>query len=197
MTRTSLETPDELLVIEAILGDFDAFDELALRYRAAVVRTAQAVVGRDDAEDVAQDALLLAFKALPSIEDPTKFAAWLSAITRHRALRFNKRESAHKNGRMELDELLLEQLGALAGPMLDEHGGDQEVRLALENIPADYALVLRLRFQDEMPLKRIAAFLGVALSTVKWRVHRGKQLLREQVELLRLRGETWKEIKSF
>jgi RNA polymerase sigma-70 factor, ECF subfamily len=197
MTRTSLETPDELLVIEAILGDFDAFDELALRYRAAVVRTAQGVVGRDDAEDVAQDALLLAFKALPSIEDPTKFAAWLSAITRHRALRFNKRESAHKHGRLELDELLLEQLGALAGPMLDEHDGDEEVRLALENIPADYALVLRLRFQDEMPLKRIAAFLGVALSTVKWRVHRGKQLLREQVELLRLRGETWKEIKSY
>lgn len=197
MARTDIETPDELLVIEAILGDFDAFDELALRYRAAVMRTAQSIVGRDDAEDVAQDALLLAFKALPSIEDPTKFAAWLSAITRHRALRFNKRESAHKQGRIELDELLLEQLGALAGPMLNESGGEEEVRLALENIPADYALVLRLRFQDEMPLKRIAAFLGVALSTVKWRVHRGKQLLREQVELLRLRGETWKEIKSY
>ena len=197
MTRTSLETPDELLVIEAIFGDFDAFDELALRYRAAVVRTAQAVVGRDDAEDVAQDALLLAFKALPSIEDPTKFAAWLSAITRHRALRFNKRESAHKQRRIEFDELLLEQIGALASPMIESDGGDEEVRLALENIPADYALVLRLRFQDEMPLKRIAAFLGVALSTVKWRVHRGKQLLREQVELLRLRGETWKEIKSY
>ena len=197
MTRTSLETPDELLVIEAIFGDFDAFDELALRYRAAVVRTAQGVVGRDDAEDVAQDALLLAFKALPSIEDPTKFAAWLSAITRHRALRFNKRESARKQGRIELDELLLEQIGALAGPMVDENEGDQEVRLALENIPADYALVLRLRFQDEMPLKRIAAFLGVTLSTTKWRVHRGKQLLREQIELLRLRGETWKEIKSY
>ncbi|HYJ46497.1 MAG TPA: sigma-70 family RNA polymerase sigma factor [Pyrinomonadaceae bacterium] len=201
MTRTNLETPDELLVIEAILGSFDAFDELALRYRAAVVRTAQAVVGRDDAEDVAQDALLLAFKALPSIEDPTKFAAWLSAITRHRALRFNKRESAHKQGRIELDELLLEQLGALRPrPMIDERSSgddDQEVRLALENIPADYALVLRLRFQDEMPLKRIAAFLGVTLSTAKWRVHRGKQLLREQIEVLRLRGETWKEIKSY
>src|ERR671939_25061 len=197
MARTSLEIPDELLVIEAILGDFDAFDELALRYRAAVVRTAQGVVGRDDAEDVAQDALLLAFKALPSIEDPTKFAAWLSAITRHRALRFNKRESARRQGRIEMDDLLLEKIAALAGPMIDEHDADEEVRLALENIPADYALVLRLRFQDEMPLKRIAAFLGVALSTVKWRLHRGKQLLREQVELLRLRGETWKEIKSY
>jgi DNA-directed RNA polymerase specialized sigma24 family protein len=36
-----------------------------------------------------------------------------------------------------------------------------------------------------MPLKRIAAFLGVPVSTVKWRLHRGKSLLREKVELLR------------
>lgn len=197
MSRTGIETPDELLVIEAVFGDFEAFDELTSRYRAAVVRTAQAIVGREDAEDVAQDALLLAFKALPSIEDPTKFAAWLSAITRHRALRFNKRESAHKQGRIEFDELLLEQIGALTTPMIDENGVDEEVKHALENIPADYALVLRLRFQDEMPLKRIAAFLGVTLSTVKWRVHRGKQLLREQIEIFRTRGETWKEIKSY
>src|SRR3954453_23649674 len=125
MTRTSLETPDELLVIEAIFGDFDAFDELALRYRAAVVRTAQAVVGRDDAEDVAQDALLLAFKALPSIEDSTKFAAWLSAITRHRALRFGKRERSHQVGRVELDEFLLEQVDALAHPLVSD--GDEEL----------------------------------------------------------------------
>ena len=57
-------------------------------------------------------------------------------------------------------------------------------------------MALRLRFLDEMPLKRIAAFLGVPVSTVKWRVHRGKQLLREQVELLRQRGERWREIKK-
>src|SRR3954452_14052783 len=126
MTRTSLETPDELLVIEAIFGDFDAFDELALRYRAAVVRTAQAVVGRDDAEDVAQDALLLAFKALPSIEHPTKFAAWLSAITRHRALRFSKSETVHSSKRVPLDEALLEKIEALAKPLHDRALAEKE-----------------------------------------------------------------------
>src|SRR5436309_14932911 len=123
MAKHGAEPPDEVLVVAAILGDLDAFDELATRYRAAVMRVAQAIVGRDDAEDVAQDALLLAFKALPSIEDPTKFAAWLSAITRHRALRFNRKESAHKRGRIEFDELLLEQIVALVKPMIDESGG--------------------------------------------------------------------------
>src|SRR5713101_8740196 len=100
MAKLGGEPPDEVLVVAAILGDLDAFDELASRYRAAVVRTAQAIVGREDAEDVAQDALLLAFKALPSIEEPRKFAAWLSAITRHRAFRFNKRERAQLSKRV-------------------------------------------------------------------------------------------------
>ena len=195
-SAADIEMADEVLVVAAILGDLNAFDELASRYRAAVVRVAQSIVGREDAEDVAQDSLLLAFKALPSIEDPRKFAAWLSAITRHRALRFSRRVSRHQKGRIELDELLLEQLGALSRPLVDESAGDEELRHALENIPADYALVLRLRFLDEMPLKRVAAFLGVSLATAKWRVHRGKQLLRERVELLRSRGTRWKEKKS-
>ena len=195
MATLAGEPPDEVLVVAAILGDLDAFDELAGRYRAAVVRTAQAIVGREDAEDVAQESLVLAFKALPSIEEPPKFAAWLSAITRHRALRFSKRERSRQAGRIDLDQFLVEQVQALSQPLASPEG-DDEVRLALENIAADYALVLRLRFFDEMPIKRIAAFLGAPLSTVKWRIHRGKHLLREQVELLRQGGEKWKETKN-
>ncbi|MEW6129999.1 MAG: RNA polymerase sigma factor [Acidobacteriota bacterium] len=192
MAKAVTEPPDEMLVVAAILGDLDAFDELVLRYRAATVRVAQAIVGREYAEDVAQDALLLAFKALPSIEDPTKFAAWLSAITRHRALRMGKRESAHQKGRVVIDEVLLEEVEALSRPFVQE--GSTELARALEQVADDYALVLRMRFLDEMPLKRIAAFLGVAVSTVKWRVHQGKKLLRE--ELQKLRGDQWKEKKK-
>ena len=196
MANADAELPDEVLVVAAILGDLSAFDELASRYRAAVVRTAQAIVGREDAEDVAQDALLLAFKALPSIEEPGKFAAWLSAITRNRAFRMGKRESTHRAGRVELDRLLLEEVAALNRPLLDESGESEELKLALESMPADYAMVLRLRYHDDMPLKRIAAFLGVPVSTVKWRVHRGKKLARNQIELLRRRGEKWKEVRK-
>ena len=184
MAKERDDPPDEVLVVAAILGDLDAFNELAGRYRVAAVRTAQAVVGRDDAEDVAQEALLLAFKALPSIEQPSKFAPWLGAITRNRALRFNKRESARDKGRVELDEVLLTEIDALSRPFLAEAEANEELRRALEGVADDYAMVLRMHFLDEMPLKRIAAYLGVPLSTVKWRVHKGKQLLREEVELL-------------
>jgi len=47
-----LESPDEVLVMAAILGDLEAFEELVLRYRAAVVRLARTIVGNNYAEDV-------------------------------------------------------------------------------------------------------------------------------------------------
>jgi RNA polymerase sigma-70 factor (ECF subfamily) len=187
-----VETPDEVLVLAAILGDLDAFGELAGRYRAAVVRAAQAIVGRDDAEDVAQEALLLAFKALPSIEDPTKFGGWLGAITRHRALRFGERD--RKIVRVEFDEMLMTEIETLARPFVPQEAAE-ELQWALENIPAEYALALRLKFLDEMPLRHIAAFLNVPVSTVKWRIHKGKELLRKQVESLREGEISWKKSK--
>src|SRR5258706_9715773 len=142
--KASVEQPDEILVVEAILGNLDAFDELASRYRVAVMRTAQAIVGREFAEDVAQEALLLAFKALPSIEDPSKFAAWLSAITRNRAMRFSKRESTIQSRSVVMDEVLLEQLDAMVRPFVTT-SDDDDLQKAIESVPDDYAMVLRLR----------------------------------------------------
>src|SRR4051812_44043834 len=175
------EPPDEVLVVAAIVGNLQAFDQLVLRYRAAVTRVARSIVGREHAEDVAQDAWLLAFKALPSIEEPQKFAAWLAAITRHRAVRFGKSESRLKAQRVALDDVLIEKLAALSTP-LEEKVEQRELRQALDALPADYALTLKLRFLDEMPLERIAAFVGAPLTTVKWRVHQGKKLLRDKLK---------------
>jgi RNA polymerase sigma-70 factor (ECF subfamily) len=181
MADAGSEPPDEVMVVAAIVGDLQAFDRLVLRYRAAVVRVATSIVGPEHAEDVAQDAWLLAFKALPSIEEPRKFAAWLAAITRHRAVRFGKSESRLKAQRVALDDVLIEKLAALSTP-LEERVEQQELRQALDALPADYALTLKLRFLDEMPLERIAAFVGAPLSTVKWRVHQGKKLLRDKLK---------------
>jgi RNA polymerase sigma-70 factor (ECF subfamily) len=178
---TRFEGPDELLVVAAILGNLEAFEQLVVRYRPAVVRLARTIVGADYAEDVAQESLLLAFKALPSIEEPRKFAAWLSAITRHRALRFSKSETQHTSKRVALDEALLEKIGALAKPIAEKERDEAMVK-ALDSLPADYAMPLRLHFLDDMPQNRIAAFMGIPLSTVKWRIHHGKKLLRAKVE---------------
>jgi len=141
---TPPESPDELLVLGAILGNLEAFEQLVVRYRPAVVRLARTIVGADDAEDVAQDSLLLAFKALPAIEEPRKFAAWLSAITRNRALRFSKSETAHSKKRVPLDEALLEKIEALGKPLAEiiatiKSNDDLEVRQAFLDFTAHAA----------------------------------------------------------
>src|SRR5512136_1472860 len=116
MAKADAGPPDEILVVAAILGDLAAFDELVLRYRSAVVRTAQMIVPKDDVEDVAQEALLLAFKALPSLEELKKFPSWLNAITRRCAIRFSQRSRIRGQGRVALDEVVLEQVPALSNP---------------------------------------------------------------------------------
>jgi RNA polymerase sigma-70 factor (ECF subfamily) len=189
MAQADAGTPDEILVVAAILGDLTAFDELVIRYRPAVIRTAQMIVPRDDVEDVAQEALLLAFKALPSLEEPKKFPAWLHAITRNSAIRFLQRERRH-NDCVALDEAILEQVPALNRPLPGD-GADEELQDALDSIPRDHAIALRLHFLDDMPLMRIAGFLGVSLATVKWRIYRGKILLRAQFNALDRRREEW------
>jgi RNA polymerase sigma-70 factor (ECF subfamily) len=177
---TTNDLPDEVLVMAAIVGDISAFDTLVLRYRPAVVRVAQGVVGMEWAEDVAQEALLAAFKALPELEEPKKFAAWLHTITRHKAFRFGQRERHINQHRAELDQRLLQQSASLSRPMLNQPAERQaELKQAIERLPPEYALVITLQYYDEMPLKRIAEFLNVPLTTVKWRLHQGKQWLKQ------------------
>ena len=194
--KSNKELPDEVLVVAAILGDFEAFNELVLRYRTAVVRFAQSIVGFTDAEDVAQDTLLLAFKALPSIENPDKFAAWLMTIARNRALRFIKRKKDKSAKHVEFDEMLLEHISELNQPLIDRKDSNEEIMMALAKLPEEYAMVMRMRYFDEMPLKRMTAFLNVPMHTIKWRIFRGKQLLRDQINLLREGEKKWIEKKN-
>jgi RNA polymerase sigma-70 factor (ECF subfamily) len=83
--------------------------------------------------------------------------------------------------RVALDEALLEKIEALAKPIADKERDEAMIK-ALDSLPPDYAMPLRLHFLDDMPQNRIAAFMGIPLSTVKWRIHNGKKLLRAKLE---------------
>lgn len=182
---------DEVLVVAAILGDLEAFDELVMRYRRVVLRLAESIAGSKNADDIAQDTWLLAFKSLPSIDNPQKFASWLMVITKHRALRHRQMEKKRNDRFMPVDEYLLEQFGSIRHAEQSKEEGEI-VRLALDRIPQEYSLVMRMRFYDSVPLKKIASFLDLPLSTIKWRIHKGKALLLEQVQKIQDTEEAWK-----
>jgi RNA polymerase sigma-70 factor (ECF subfamily) len=177
---------DEQLVLGALIGDMEAFDELVQRFRGAVTAVALGVLGsRDAAEDVAQESLLLAFKALPQLEDFSKFGGWLCAITRHRARRVARREGhseAHEPSQM--DRLILEHTASLAAHPADvlmRRIEQAEVSDALAQLPPEYSLVLQLRYVEEWRVGRIADFLSLPITTVKWRLHHGRELMRRRL----------------
>ena len=188
------DVPDEKLVVAAMLGDLVSFDELVRRYRTAVLAVARKTLGsREAAEDVTQDVFLLAFKALPQLEEPAAFPGWLCAITRHRA-----RRVAARDGRVEpaepsqIDRLILSQsreLGAPADRRLYRTEADWEVRAALSRLTDDHRIVLLLYYFEEWPVARISEFLSLPVTTVKWRLHQGRLLVRRELDRLQGHAE--------
>ena len=170
------ELPDGVLVASTIFGNLDAFAELVRRYRRAALRTAASVVGNEAAEDIAQDALMLAYTALPDLDEPDRFAAWLNAITRNRALRWLRTENRLR--RIDFDENLIGYLESASSKDQQSKKAAADLVEGLDQLPEEYAHIMRMKWLDEMTMEQIAAYTGLPLSTVKWRLHQGKKKLR-------------------
>lgn len=176
---------DAELIVAALAGDTEAFDVLVLRYRRAMLTVAQQIVRNpSDAEDVVQDALLLAFEALPQLDDLNRFGAWLHTITRNRAVRHFKNTSRYtpQEDMEPYVNRVTDPSDADPAVIYERKQARQDVRDAITELPAEFQEVLQLYYWAEMPQKRMAEFLSVPLTTVKWRLHKAKALLRTLLE---------------
>ena len=176
---------DAELVVAALAGNTQAFDVLVNRYRRAMLTVAQQILRNyADAEDVVQDAFLRAFEALPQLTDLNRFGAWLHSITRNCALRYHKNVSRYQP--QEDMEIHLNRVSdtSAADPahIVEQELTQQGVRDAIQGMPDDYQVVIQLYYWAEMPQKRIAEFLSLPLTTVKWRLHKAKDMLKTLLE---------------
>ena len=179
------DASDAELVVAALAGHTQAFDVLVNRYRRAMLTVAQQIVrNHADAEDVVQDAFLRSFEALPQLTDLNRFGAWLHSITRNRALRYHKNVSRYQP--QEDVEVHLNRVSdtSKADPahIVEQELTQQAVRDTIQDLPDDYQVVIELYYWAEMPQKRIAEFLSLPLTTVKWRLHKAKDLLKTLLE---------------
>lgn len=174
---------DELTLVGwAVAGDLGAFDELARRYRPGLVLIARRLAGdRDMAEDAVQDSLLAAFKALPQLDDPARFAAWLGAIVRNRTRKLARREGAiEKVALGEVDRVLLRRMDSVRLGEPDGLGPDWEQALA--ELPEATAELVRLHYLEGWSSTRLADLFALPLTTVKWRLLDGRRRLRRHLE---------------
>jgi RNA polymerase sigma-70 factor (ECF subfamily) len=172
---------DTSLARAAMAGSLSAFDALVDRYRRAAVLTAYRVVRSwDVAEEVAQDAFVLAFRRLRMLRDPSGFAAWVRAITRHRALRVAAAERRSEPAEPDvIERQLVAHSRALAFRPDDEMEGRERLARAvavLNGLPEIYGDPLLLFHGEHWPVRQIAAYLALPEATVRWRLHQGRKL---------------------
>ena len=166
------------LVERARRGDHDAFAELAGAAISRMDGAARLILrDPDQAKDAVQNAIVRAWRDLPTLRDPDRFDAWL-----HRLLVRACIDEARRLRRHRLDV----ELTPIQGPTLADPSSVMVDRDELERgfrrlQPEERALIVLHHYLD-LPMPQVASTLGIPLGTAKSRLHRGLQVMRAALD---------------
>jgi RNA polymerase sigma-70 factor (ECF subfamily) len=178
---------DEDLVRRFLSGDRGAFSVLVERHEKRVYNLALRMTGREeDARDAAQDAFLTALRKLSSFRGEAAFTTWLHRVTVNACydlLRKRQRQPLLDRG---------DDVPKPEPPPVPDHADDAslsiDVQRALLEVPEGFRAVMILHDVQDLPQEEIAAILGIAVGTVKSRLHRGRVALAKALHVERERG---------
>ncbi|MFZ1262739.1 MAG: RNA polymerase sigma factor [Chitinophagaceae bacterium] len=166
-------------------GDHQAYAGLVNRYQNYVFTlTLRIVKNREDAEEVAQDVFIKAYKYLADFRGASKFTTWLYTIVNNTCISFLRKKKLDIHS---LDnEKVFEMAGNLDSGMkanLVEHKSKLAmVHDAIGLLNADDAQIITLFYKAEQSLEETAQILGIEVNTAKVRLHRARTRLKEKME---------------
>ncbi len=176
------DTDEAVLLHDARTGHAAAYEELVRRHQAAAYRTATMIAGAADAADVAQEALVKAYRALPRLRADAPFRPWLLAIVTNEAR--NRRRSTRRYG------AAVQRAGGLATTETPEDPADRAVSAerrqvllaAIRRLPERDQLVISCRYLMELTAAETAQALRCPEGTVKSRLSRALGRLRDGLD---------------
>ena len=177
------ERTDGELVRATLTGATEAFGVLVTRYQRPAYLVALSVTGNaEDAEDVAQEAFLVALKRLDDNRDPERFAGWFLTIVRNRARNLLRREKIRRT-----ESLSPDLSPGLGGPGEDLNRWEirEHVEQALEGLSNVRKEVLFLHDLEGWKHREIGERLGIPDGTVRSHLHFARKYLRERLTALR------------
>lgn len=173
------------------------FEQLLSPLLAPAYRTAASLVGdRTEAEDVVQEAALLAFRAYDSFEPGTNFRAWFFRILTN-VCYGRHRQRRRRPQTVEFDDapdLYLYEMAQQSGAYADTANPAaailgkftvEQILTAIDMLPEEYRAVAALYFVEDLTYEEIAAMLDRPVGTVRSRLHRGRKLLQKALWHLR------------
>jgi RNA polymerase sigma factor (sigma-70 family) len=172
---------DDELIERVRTGETRLFEELVRRYQDPVYGMALRFVGSEsDAQDIAQEAFLRAFRGMAGFKGEARFSTWLYRITYNLCADWLRRQ--RKPGRRpaplpEADEVADDRVDLEEGLLAREER--EKVRGALDGLDGIYRTVILLLYYQKLSYEQIAGVLGVPLKTVETRLYRARRMLRE------------------
>ena len=189
------------LVAQAKAGDPQAFGALVQRYRKRIYALALHITGSaSEADDIAQDVFLKAYRALGTFEGRSHFFTWVYRMTVNRSL--NQRRDRERRGENTLDDPRLEL--AIAVDARGNPGREAELRQtygrllrALDGLPVDMRTTVILVSLQGLSHGEAAVVQNVKEGTIAWRMHEARRRLHDAMgpdRALRRRGELSSEL---
>ncbi|MFP7300402.1 RNA polymerase sigma factor SigW [Neobacillus niacini] len=174
---------------QVIKGDQDAFADIVEIYSNSIFQLGYRMLGnRHEAEDIAQEAFIRAYVNIKSFNQDLKFSTWLFRIATNLCIdRIRKKKpdyylDAEVSGTDGLT--MYSQLSSdspLPEKELESLELQETVQKEILKLPEKYRSVIVLKYIEELSLNEISEILDMPLGTVKTRIHRGREALRQQL----------------
>ena len=179
---------DAQLVARSLKQDHEAFGQLIDRHASTIVNLAYRMVGnRAEAEDLAQESFLAAFKALSTFRADSKFSTWLYRIAANKCkdwLRAKRPGQGQYD--IDVDDALDHYVAEERTPerLLSQQQVAQQLDQAIQRLPPLYREAFVLKHIEGLSYEEMEAMLGVNGDALKMRVYKGRlQLSKELVAL--------------
>ena len=176
---------DNEVISRVLQGEQGAYAELVNRYQAYVFTLVMRMIkSREDAEEVAQDVFVKAYRALADFRGESKFSTWLYTIVNTTSITFlrKKKLEIHSLDNEKIFEVADSKDSGSRANMIEQKSRVNMVNEAIAMLNPDDAEIITLFYKAEQNLDEIARILAIEANTAKVRLHRARARLKEKME---------------
>ncbi len=176
---------DNEIISRVLKGEQNAYAELVNRYQAYVFTLVLRMIkSREDAEEVAQDVFIKAYRSLADFRGESKFSTWLYTIANTTSITFlrKKKLDVHSLDNEKVFEVADSKDSAFRANLVEQKSRVNMVNEAIAMLSPDDAEIITLFYKAEQNLEEISRILRLETNTAKVRLHRARTRLKEKME---------------